>query len=68
MSLYRVCCCSVTKWCPTPAIQIWIRSLGQEDPLYKGMATPSSIVAWRIPWIKEPGRLQSMGSQRVRHD
>ena len=41
---------------------------GQEDPLEKGMATHSSILAWRIPWTEEPGRLQSMGLQRVRHD
>ena len=46
--------------------QVW--SLGWEDPLEKGMATHSSILAWRIPWIEEPGGLQSMGSQRVRHD
>ena len=45
-----------------------VRSLGQEDPLEKAMATHSSIHAWKIPWTKEPGRLQSMGSQRVRHD
>ena len=45
-----------------------IRSLGQEDPLEKEVATHSSILAWRIPWREEPGRLQSMGSQRVRHD
>ena len=45
-----------------------VQSLGWEDPLEKGMATLSSILAWRIPWTKEPGRLQSMGSQRVRHD
>ena len=43
-------------------------SLGQEDPLEKGMATHSSVLAWRIPWTEEPGGLQSMGSQRVRHD
>ena len=42
-----------------------VRSLGQKDPLEKGMATHSSILAWRIPWIEEPGRLQSIGSQRV---
>jgi len=49
-----------------PAIRkTWFRSLGQEDPLEKGMATHSSILAWRIPWTEEPGRLQSMGSQRV---
>ena len=40
---------------------------GQEDPLEKGMTTHSSILAWRIPWTEDPGRLQSMGSQRVRH-
>ena len=44
------------------------RSLGQEEPLEKGMATHSSILAWRISWTEEPGKLQSMGSQRVRHD
>ena len=41
---------------------------GWEDPLEKEMATHSSILAWRIPWTEDPGRLQSMGSQRVRHD
>ena len=46
----------------------WVWSLGQEDPLEKGMATHSSILAWRIPWTEEPGGLQSTGSQRVRHD
>ena len=45
-----------------------VRSLGQEDPLKKGMATHSSILAWRIPLIEEPGRLQSIGFQTVRHD
>ena len=51
-----------------PAIQeTWVRSLGGKDPLEKGMATYSSILAWRIPWIVEPGWLQSMGSQTVRH-
>ena len=46
-----------------------VRSLGWEDPLEKGMATPSSILAWRIPWTEEPVYgLQSMGSQRVGHD
>ena len=52
-----------------PAIQeTWIQSLSQEDPLEKEMATHSSILAWRIPWTEEPGRLQSMGLQRVGHD
>ena len=45
-----------------------VQSLGQEDPLEKETATHSSILAWRIPWIEEPGRLQSTGSQRVGHD
>ena len=45
-----------------------VRSLGQEDPLEKGKATLSSILAWKMPWTEEPGRLQSMGSQRVGHD
>ena len=44
------------------------QSLGQEDPLEKGMATYSSMLAWRIPWTEEPGGLQSTGSQRVRYD
>ena len=52
-----------------PAMQeTQVRSLSQEDTLEKGMATHSSILAWRIQRIGEPGRLQSMGSQRVRHD
>ena len=52
-----------------PAMQVtWVRSLGQEEPLEKGMATHSSILAWRIPWTKEPGSLQSMGSKGVTHD
>ena len=51
-----------------PAMQkMWVRSLGH-DPLEKEMATHSSILAWRIPWTEERGGLQSMGSQRVRHD
>ena len=45
-----------------------VESLGWEDPLEKGTATHSSILAWRILWKEEPGRLQSMGSQRIRHD
>ena len=52
-----------------PAMQeIWVLSLDQDDALEKGMATHSSILAWRNPWTEEPGRLQSMGSQRVGHD
>ena len=45
-----------------------VQSLSQEDLLEKGMATHSSILAWRIPWTEEPGGLQSIGLQRVRHD
>ena len=48
--------------------ETWVRSLGQEAPLEKGMATHSSILAWRIPWTEEPARLQSMRSQRVEHN
>ena len=52
-----------------PAMQeTQIQSLGQEDPLEKGMATHSSILAWKIPWTEKSGGLQSIGSQRVRHD
>ena len=48
--------------------ETWVRSLGQEDPLEKEMATHSSVLVWRIPWMEEPGVLQSMGSQRAGHD
>ena len=48
--------------------ETWIQSLGLEDPLEKEMATHSSILAWRIPWMEEPGGLQSMGLQRVGHN
>ena len=52
-----------------PTIQeTWVGSLDWEDLLEKEMATHSSILAWKIPWTEEPGRLQSMGLQRVRHD
>ena len=52
-----------------PAVQEnRVRSLGQEDPLKKEMATHSCILAWKIPWTEEPGGLQSMGSQRIGHD
>ena len=47
--------------------ETWVQSLGWEDPLEKGMATHSSVPAWRIPWTEEPGRLQSVGLQRVGH-
>ena len=53
---------------PPAMWETWVRSLGWEDPLEKGMATHSSILAWRIPWTEEHGWLQSVGSQRVGHD
>ena len=49
-------------------MEIWIQSLGQEDPLEKEMAIHYSTLAWKTPWTEDPGRLQSMGSQRVKHD
>ena len=54
----------MVKHLPTVRVQ----PLGREDPLEKAMATHSSILAWKIPWTEEPGRLQSMGLQRVGHD
>ena len=52
-----------------PAMQeTWVASLGWEDPLEEGMATQSTTLAWRVPGTEEPGRLQAMGSPRVRHD
>ena len=60
----------VAQWVKnSPAMQqMWVQSPGQEDPLEEEMATLSSILAWEIPWTEEPGRLQSMKLQRVRHD
>ena len=49
-------------------LETWVRSLDGEDPLEKGMATHSNILAWRIPWTEEPGGLQSIGLQRVGRD
>ena len=51
-----------------PPANAWVPSLGREDPLEKGMAIHSSVLAWRIPWTEEPGGLQSVGLQRVGHD
>ena len=48
--------------------ETWVQSLDWEDPLEQGMAVHSSILAWKIPWTEEPGRLQAMGSQRAGHD
>ena len=60
----------MAQWVKNPAVmqETQVQSLGGEDPLEEGMATHSSILAWRIPWTEEPGGLQSMGSQRVGHD
>ena len=70
---YQIYDCSISSWLrPVKNLlamhktQIW--SLGQEDPLEKGVATHSSILAWKIPWTEEPGGLQSTGSQRVGND
>ena len=53
----------------SPAMQeTWVRSVGREDPLEKKMETHSNILAWKIPWTEEPGRLRSTGLQRVGHD
>ena len=53
---------------PSTMLETQVQSLGWEDPLEKEMAIHSSTIAWKIPWTEEPGRLQSMGLQRVRHD
>ena len=57
----------MVKHMPT-MLETRVQSLGREDPLEKEMATHSCTLAWEIPWTEEPGRLQSMGSQRVKHD
>ena len=70
MNLYYVLTSLVAQMVKRLSIMLetWVRSLGWEDPLEKEMAIHSSIIAWKIPWTEEPGRLQSMGSQRVRYD
>ena len=67
MSFWTSLVAQMVKCLPTMQ-ETQVQSLGREDPLEKEMATHSSILAWKIPWMEEPGRLQSMGSQRVRHD
>ena len=57
-----------TVKCLSTRRETWVQSQGWEDPLEKEMAIYSSTIAWKIPWTEEPGRLQSMGSQRVGHD
>ena len=59
---------ALVKKNPPAKQEIWVRSLGGEDPLEEGMATCSIILAWRIPWTEEPGRLQFIGLQRVEHN
>ena len=59
---------SLPQFSPGYEQEMQVRSLCQEDPLEKEVATPSSTLAWKIPWTEEPGGLQSMGSQRVRHN
>ena len=54
--------------CLSTMRETWVLSLDQEDPLEKEMAIHSSTIAWKVPWTEEPGRVKSMGSQRVRHD
>ena len=72
--LYTVICAFLaslvaqTVKCLPALPETWVQSLGWEDPLEKEMATHSSILAWKIPWMEEPGRLQSMRSQRIRHN
>ena len=63
----------MAQWVQSPPAmqetqELWVLSLGQEDPLEKEMATHFSILAWKVQWTEEPGGLQSKGSQRVRHN
>ena len=67
-SYYVALCTGVSDVKNLSTMQTWVQSLVWEDPLEKGMATHSSVLARRIPWTEEPGKLQSMGSQRVVHD
>ena len=66
--IYRASLVAQTGKCLPTMQETTVQFLGQEVPLEKAMATYSSILAWKIPWTKEPGRLQSLGSQKVRHD
>ena len=65
--LYVTLVAQTVKCLPTMR-ETWVQSMGWENLLEKEMATHSGILAWKIPWTEEPGRLQSMGSQRVGHD
>ena len=68
--MFNIKCTLVAQTVKNPSAmqETWVRSLGWEDPLEKGLATHSSIHAWRSPWMEEPGRLQLMGLQRVGHN
>ena len=66
-SIFTSLLAQMVKHLPTMR-EIWVQSLDREDPLEKEMATHSSTLTWKIPWMVEPGRLQSIGSQRVGHD
>ena len=68
MFTIRKCLVAQMVKCLPTMRETWVRSLGQEVPLEKEMETHSSILAWKIPWAEEPGRLQCMGLQRVGHD
>ena len=65
--LWTLLVAQTVKHLPT-MLDTWVRSLGWEDPLEKEMATQSSTLTWKFPWMEDPGMLQSMGSQRVGHD
>ena len=67
MAMWASLVAQMVKRLPTMR-ETWVQSLGLEDLVEKEMATHSSTLAWKIPWTEEPGRLQSMGSQRVRHN
>ena len=64
----HVKCVAQMVKCLSAMQETWVRSLGWEEPLEKEMVAHSSSLAWKIPWMEEPGSLQSMGLQRIRHD
>ena len=68
LSIFRTSLVAQMVKCLSTRRETWVRSLGWKDPLGKEMAIHSRTIAWKIPWTEEPGRLQSMGSQRVEHD
>ena len=68
LPIYETSLVAQTVKRPSAMWEIWVQTLGREDFLEKEMVTHSSILAWKIPWMEEPGRLQSMGSQIVGHD